>query len=402
MKRNQRNILVYRFVQFLCWIVAGLLFKRRIRRNEVKGKKGPFVIIANHQASLDFVNLIGLSRRPLTFVISRSIYSSSPFKWFMTRMGVIPKQQFQTTLKDMRRMREAIDAGEILVIYPAGLMCEDGLPTPIPSATYQFLKWLRTDIYVARTSGTYFSMPKWTSGIRAGRTYLDTYRLFSKEELEQIDMETLKKRTDEALGFDAYREQEELLVKYKKNDNIEGLEHVLYVCPHCKREFFMRVKEKSTIYCTACGFAHKSDAYGFLHNVGGVGEEIRYVSDWSRMIYADLKAKIECGEQLALSAATDIHMIDEKKAKFVKVGEGKITLDADGFVLQANLRGEDVCLSVPIVSFASLPFKPGRYLEIQNGDDIYRCVLEDGPLVMKLINMVKIYYEIHTAAHAKV
>ena len=38
---------------------------------------------------------------------------------------------------------------------------------------------------------------------------------------------------------------------------------------------------------------------------------------------------------------------------------------------------------------------------IQNGKDIYRCVLEDGRLAMKFINMVKIYYELHEEAHAK-
>ena len=298
MKQNKRSILVYRFVQFLSWIVASLLFKRKILRNEIKGKKGPFVVIANHQASLDFVNLIGATRTPMTFVISHSFYSSLPIKGFMTRMGVIPKQQFQTTLRDMRRMREVIDRGDVLVIYPAGLMCEDGLSTPIPTATYQFLRWLRTDVYVARTSGTYFAMPKWTSGMRAGRTYLDIYQLVSKEELEAADLETVKQKTDEALDFDAYREQEKLLVKYQKNDDIEGLENVLYVCPHCKSEFTMQVKDKSTIFCTECGFAQKSDEYGFLHRVGEVGSEVRYVSDWSRMIYADLKDKIERGEDM--------------------------------------------------------------------------------------------------------
>ncbi|MBR5615179.1 MAG: 1-acyl-sn-glycerol-3-phosphate acyltransferase [Clostridia bacterium] len=401
MEKNQRNILVYRLVQFLSWIVSTFIFRRKILRNEVKGKKGPFAIIANHQASLDFVNLIGVTRRPITFVISQSIYNSSPVKWFMTRLGIIPKQQFQTTLKDMRRMKEVIDAGEILAIYPAGLMCEDGLPTPIPTGTYQFLRWLRTDIYVARTTGMYFCMPKWTKGMRAGRTHLDVYKLFSREELESADLETVKRKTEEALGFDAYREQEQMMVRYSKGGCIEGLQNVLYTCPHCKTEFSMQVKEKSVIYCTACGFAHKSDACGFLHDVGGVGREVRYVSDWSRMIHDELKDKITRGEENTLSVSTAIHMIDEGKNKFVEVGQGRVTLNAEGFVLEGRIRDEDVHLEIPIVTFASLPFKPGKNFEVQHGSDIYRCVLADGRLAMKFIHMVKIYYELHEAAYAK-
>jgi len=52
---------------------------------------------------------------------------------------------------------------------------------------------------------------------------------------------------------------------------------------------------------------------------------------------------------------------------------------------------------IPTTSFASLPFQPGKYLEIQCGEQIYRCFPDNGALVMKMINMVKIYYEIHTA-----
>lgn len=33
--------------------------------------------------------------------------------------------------------------------------------------------------------------------------------------------------------------------------------------------------------------------------------------------------------------------------------------------------------------------------ELFSGEDIYRCVLGDGRLVMKFINMVKIFYELH-------
>lgn len=402
-RKTTRNMIVYRFVRFLSQIVSKLIFKRKILRNEIRGKKGPYVVIANHQASLDFVNLIGMTRTPLNFVISQSFYQSSPVKWFMTKIGVIPKQQFQTTLKDMRAMKSVIDDGEALVLYPAGLMCEDGLSTPIPVATYQFLKWLRADVYVARISGSYFVMPKWTRGMRSGRTYMDVYRLFSAEELAETDVEVIKQKTDEALLFDAYREQEKLLVKYQKNDQIEGLQHVLYMCPHCKREFTMQVKDDSVIYCTECAFEQRSDEYGFLHHNGEVGRELRYVSDWSRMIHDAQKQRIESGEERELSAKTKIFVVDPNRHKFVPVGEGTLTLTPDHMTLVGEVGGEALDVSVSTATFASLPFSPGRYLELQHGNDIYRCVLEDGKLAMKFIHMIKAYYELNVMSceHAK-
>ena len=394
MHYKKPNLLCYRIAQIAAWLVATFVFRRKILRNEIKGKKGPFVVIANHQAALDFVNLIGATRRPMSFVISNAFFNTLPIRGFLTKMGVIPKQQFQTTVRDMKRMKAVIDHGEPIVIYPAGLMCEDGLSTPIPAATYKFLKWLDADVYVAKTSGTYFAMPKWTSGFRPGRTHLDIYKLFSREELKNLDMAQVKSRTDEALLFDAYREQEAFRVKYSNGSNIRGLEHVLYQCPHCLAEFSVEAVEKDRLRCSACGYEQGSDAYGFLHKTSSHGEELRYVSDWSLGIYGRLKEKLVSGEVADLSTPVTIRMIDYDRKKFLDVGHGTLSLNARQFTIDGVIREQPVSLAVSIAGVPTLPFKPGKYLEVQDGNDIYRCVPEDGRLVMKFINMVKIFHEL--------
>ena len=394
MHYKKPNLLCYRIAQIAAWLVATFVFRRKILRNEIKGKKGPFVVIANHQAALDFVNLIGATRRPMSFVISNAFFNTLPIRGFLTKMGVIPKQQFQTTVRDMKRMKAVIDHGEPIVIYPAGLMCEDGLSTPIPAATYKFLKWLDADVYVAKTSGTYFAMPKWSSGFRPGRTHLDIYKLFSRGELKNLDLGQVKSRADEALLFDAYREQEAFRVKYSNGSNIRGLEHVLYQCPHCLAEFSVEAVEKDRLRCSACGYEQGSDAYGFLHKTSSHGEELRYVSDWSLGIYGRLKEKLVSGEVADLSTPMTIRMIDYDRKKFMDVGHGTLSLNARQFTIDGVIREQPVSLAVSIAGVPTLPFKPGKYLEVQDGNDIYRCVPEDGRLVMKFINMVKIFHEL--------
>ena len=393
MKYKKPSWLHYKFAQFVCGIVARFIFKFKILRNEIKDKKGPFVVIANHQAAYDFVNLIGLCKRPMSFVISNSFYSSLPIKGFLAKMGVIPKQQFQTATVDLKRMKRVVEAGEPLVIYPAGLMCEDGVSTTIPRATYKFLKWLDADIYVAKVSGTYFAMPKWGKGFRPGRTTIDVYKLFSKEELKEMDVKTVQEKAEKEILFDAYREQEELRIKYGKEQNIENLENVLYICPHCHEEFTMAVENKDTIACTKCGYTQQSDEFGFMHHIKGPGKEIRYVSDWSKFIFEKVKEKIQAGEN-SLSASTKIQMIDSKKKKFVEVGHGTIKLSEEGFFLQGVLQGEDFSLTVPITGIPMIPFGPGKYIEIHKGMEIYRCVLDEGKLAMKFVNMLKVFYEL--------
>ena len=80
---------------------------------------------------------------------------------------------------------------------------------------------------MAKTCGTYFAMPKWTSGFRPGKTTLDVYKLFSKEDLAGMDIREIWEKTRQALQFDAYREQEQLLVKYQKGDQVQ--ENMLFL-----------------------------------------------------------------------------------------------------------------------------------------------------------------------------
>lgn len=398
MNYNKPSALHYKFAQIVSWFVANFIFRRKFIRNEIKDKKGPFVVIANHEAVLDFVNLIGATKRPMSFVISSAFFNTLPLKKFMTKMGVIPKAQFQTSMKDLRQMVSVIKNEGSIAIYPAGLMCEDGLSTPIPQATYKFLKLLNVDVYVAKTTGTYFVMPKWAEGISPGRTYMDIYKLFSKEELAEADEATIKVKTDEALLFDAYREQEQYLAKYKSNRVLSGLENVLYMCPYCKTEFSMQVKDKNVLQCSECGLTYSSDIYGFLHKESCFGPDMRYVSDWSRLIHEDMKSKIEEGLVQSFTAKTKIRMINFEKNKFIEVGSGTISLSTEELRIDGIVKEETINLAIPTAHFPTLPFKPGKHLDIQHNSDIYRCVLEDGRLAMKFIHMIKSIHELKESA----
>ena len=391
--------LAYALFKLLANTVARFKFKRKFLRNEIKGKKGPMVIISNHAAALDFVNLIGATRRHMHFVVSNAFYNTLPFKGIVKRLGLIPKQQFQTTLGDMRKMKAVIDQGGILVIYPMGLMSDDGAAQPLPNATYQFLKWLRADVYMAKNIGTYFSMPKWREGgMRGGKTLIDIYKLFDAKELEAASLDLIQQKTDEALQFDAYEEQEALLIKYQNGHNIKGLEHILYMCPHCGKEFTIRTKGVDTLYCEACGFTETADAYQLLHNTGSVGEEIRHPSKWSALIRQAVKNDIEQGTLTALEIEVTVETLTSGMRSFKEIGNGTLTLTREQFTLTGTLNGAPACITAPTLSFPSLPYKPGAYIELQNGDSIYRCLPKNGDPITKMIHMVEIFYEQQSAA----
>ena len=385
----------YRFVQFLAWFPATFLFGRRVRRNEIRDLAGPFCVIANHECAMDFVNLIGLCRRPMRFVISYCIYNTLPLRGIVSRLGLIPKQQFQTKPTDLLEMRRTVQDGEPLVIFPAGLMCEDGLSTPIPTATGKFLKWLDVDVYAARTTGAYFVQPKWAKKKRPGRTYLDVYKLLGREELAALDEAAVMDRVNAALLFDAYREEEENAIANPRNRQIEGLHNVLYQCPHCLSEGSTETA-RDTIRCRVCGFEERSDAMGLLHKTGGPGEELRYVSDWSRLIREETRRQLDAGELTELSCRAVVRLLDLEKGRFEDASRGTLTLGPKGF----RFEGAPLNFTVPIAALPTLPFRPGHHIELQKGDTIYRCVPDEPQCLMKFVNYVELTYE-NRRAHAE-
>ena len=388
------NGAVYCLAQALGLFMSTFVFRKKTLRNEIKGVKGAYVVIANHEAQLDAANIICATRRRMTFVASNSFYESLPVHGLLEKLAVIPKQQFQTSITEMKKIKAVTDSGNPLVIYPAGLMCEDGLSTPIPRGTYKFLKWLGVDVYAARTTGTYFAQPKWAKKMRPGRTYMDIYKLMSADEVKSLSLEDIEEKVNGALLFDAYREQEKYLCRYSQNENIEGLQNVLYMCPNCEKEFSVKVKDKSSIYCTECGYEEKSDGYAFLHLKGVIGKELRYVSDWSRQIFKKVKEDIRNAPDTVLAVKTKIHIIDHARHRFYEAGSGILSISQKIISLKGEINGASLDIAAATANYPTLPFGPGRYIELQIKDKIYRCVPEDGRQVMKFINHIKAFYEL--------
>ena len=70
MRYRRPKLWVYRIAQAVSWLASTLVFRLKVIRNDIKEKEGPFLVIANHQCALDYVNLIGATKRPMSFVLS--------------------------------------------------------------------------------------------------------------------------------------------------------------------------------------------------------------------------------------------------------------------------------------------------------------------------------------------
>ncbi len=394
-KNNYRkpNPIIYGIFSFASKILSFLKFNLKIEKNELKGVKGSYVVIANHESALDFVNIVRVIKGRAHFVISNAFYKTFPFRFIVEKLGLIPKNQFQTMPSDLKQMKMVVDNGLPLVIFPAGLMPENGICTPIPKATGKALKWLNQDVYLAKSNGSYLTNPKWSSKWRKGKTTLKVEKFIAKEELSNITSEEIQEKVEEALYFDAYKSNDVEKVPFKNGDNVVGLENVLYKCPLCGKSYTIISEDKNVLKCVSCGYKVYSDKYGALYKENGKEGIFKFPSDWSLYIEEEIEKKIDENPNYKLECVADVYILDEKKHKFVIGGNARLTLDKNGFKLNGMIDGEKIEKDFFIKNYPSLPLKPGKSFEIQDGKTILRIC----PIVPKVctewVSTLEIFYK---------
>ena len=395
-KKNYKkpNWFIYYIYKLICKFLAKFKFNLKVLRNETKGLKGPYVIIANHEAVIDFINIAATVKKA-HFVISYSFYHSLPIQPLLKATGVIPKQQFQTSTVDMKAMKAVLDNNMPFVIYPAGLMSEHGTATPIPPSTGKFLKWLGHDVYVAKSTGSYLTSPKWSKIKRKGRINLDIYKLYDKTELKSLSNDELYNRVIQELDFNAYQSQETNPIEYKNGNNIEGLEYVLYKCPKCGKEFTNEVENSDTLICNCCGNQAKANKYGILEKVNEDDVIYNHPCDWAQNIENELYEEIKNNPDYTLEDECEIRMIDYKKHKFVPVGNGNIKLNKEFITLTGTVNSEEITKTFKLNQYPILPFKPNVHFEIQENNDIYRIYLKNSNMATKWVYSIKSAYKIN-------
>jgi hypothetical protein len=404
--KKEKHIALKKPNRFVFWLfktaskfAAKFLYNCKIGKNELKGSKGRRVLIVNHESAIDFIFVGASLRENAHMVISSSFYQSVPSMYqFLKRSGVIPKNQFQTSLTDMRLMKQAVESERPLILYPAGLMTESGESTLIPNATGKTLKWLDADIYLAKISGSYLTKPKWSAVKRKGKITIDITKFMDREQVKALSNEEMQTAITDALYFDAYKHNDVKRVEYKNGDNVEGLEHVLFRCPKCGKEYGLQVSGKNALICDACGLTLTADKCGLFTVTGIDNPDFKYASTIYNKIVADYSEEIKNDQNFRLETSAEVHMINDKKHKYVPVGNAKVTLDKENLILDGDINGQPFYKEIFSGSYPILPFIPGKRFEIQDGSTIYRIVPKDGKCVTKWITAFKTLFNIHKDA----
>ncbi len=357
-KKNKRigtpHKIIYPLAVFFFRIYYILIkgVKMDVDKSGLEGIKGPALVLCPHVSNIDHV-IVGHTLYPIrpTFVLSEHFITTPIMRFALLKLlRAITKKMFCADVSTILNIIRAKNEGNVIVMFPEGRLNSFPKSHPVAEGTAALVKKLGIDVYTVCGNGAALVKPKWGCDIRSGNVRVTTAKLLSGEEAKNASVEDIERVLDFAIK---HNDEEAAAGEcYKSHDRTKGLDGVLYLCPHCKKEFTLKT-EKHSIFCTECGYkAELTEDYRFKD------KEIGSVNEWYDLQNEELDLNIPLSDDIIVGA------VNENGDMVMNAGEGRVTLTYDSLTLNCTVFGEEISYSIPTEKIGGTPYTPKREFDI--------------------------------------
>ncbi|QSP94180.1 MFS transporter [Marinobacter salinisoli] len=117
-------------LRFCTWMLSHTMYRVSHRDLEKIPDEGAAVLVCNHVSYVDALILAGCHHRPIRFVMDKSIAEMTGLKSFFKLAKTIaicsPKQDPETYETAFRRIKEELEGGHLVCIFPEGKLTKSG------------------------------------------------------------------------------------------------------------------------------------------------------------------------------------------------------------------------------------------------------------------------------------
>ena len=389
---------------YLTWLIQMLSKmmligkEHKVEKFNMEGLKPPYLLLSNHMSFVDF-ELVSLGTYPHRVNNVVNIDGFYMRAWLLEWIGAICTRKFTTDLHLVRSIRKVLERGDVLCMYPEARYSPAGTTSYLPESLGMLVKKSKVPVVVALHHGNYLHSPFWNFRKKRKVPLYTTFtKIWDPEDLEKLSVEEINEGLKKALTYDDYKYQKENGILIKEPYRAEGLNKILYQCPHCKTEHKMS-SEGAELFCTECGKRWYLNEDGTLKALEGE-TEFSHIPDWFEWERAEVRAEIERGEY---SFEDDVEVYSLPRCyKYEPLGFGKLTHDPkEGFVLTGHYRGKDYRIQrMPLqtnslhVEYDFLRIKPFDLVDISTENDSFYCYTTKKDVITKLAFATEEIYKI--------
>ena len=358
--------------------------------------KNPCLILMNHSCFLDLkiASKIIFPKRHFIVATTDAFVGKN---WLMRQIGCIPTQKFTTTLGLINDINYCINTLKTSVLlYPEAGYSFDGRTTEIPKRLGVLVKKLNVPLVTIITDGAFNFQPLFNNlRYRKSKVTAEVKCLVTKEQVKELSSQEISDLIIKEFSFNAFKSQLENKVIIDEENRAEGIERILYKCPHCLAEGAIK-GEKTKLTCSNCGATYTLTELGELKGEN-VEAKFNNVTDWydferlcARQEILDGKVNIELN--------VDIKIIADYKALY-SVGSGKLVQNENGLTLYDENGNELFFQSATSTYSLNVDFfwyEIGDVICIGNTERLYYCFPKTNFPVAKSRLIAEELYKIKT------
>ena len=215
-------------------------------------------------------------------------------------------------------------------MYPEASYSFDGTATKLPRKMGVLFKALSAPVCMITTYGSFARDPLYNNLQKRKVKVSATMKcLLTPEEIKKASVEEIDDILDEAFSFDYFRWQKENGIRITEKFRADGLNRILYKCPHCMKEGETE-GIGTTFVCHNCGALYDMDEFGCLESRSG-NTRFSHIPDWYAWERECVRKEVTDGTY-CLDTDVKIGMIVDYNALYM-VGEGHLHHDPSGFTL---------------------------------------------------------------------
>lgn len=309
------------------------LFPTRFRyttegMEKIKGQ--PCLILMNHSSFID-LKIVSKIMYPRGYGIVCTHDTLMGKEWLMRFLGCVPTRKFVSDISLIRDMEYLLKEKKTSVLmYPEAGYSFDGTTTTLPRKMGVLLKKLGVPVVSIITQGAFARDPLYNMlQLRKVNVSAHVKCLCTAEDVKEKSVKELDEMLDEAFSFDNFAWQKENNIQITESFRADGLQRILYKCPHCGAEGQLEGKG-TDLTCHGCGKVWELTTLGQLNARAGE-TEFPHIPDWYAWQRAQVRKELEDGTYL-LDTNVSIGMLVDYKALYM-VGDGHLRHDENGFLL---------------------------------------------------------------------
>ena len=322
---KKRHAAVFAFLRFA--MAPFLWLRYHYRAEKAPIRKGPCIVLSNHQATMDPFFISKAFPFQLYFYASDDLFNLKVSPLIRYLAAPIPKSKSVADLKAVMISLRVLREGGAIGITPEGNRTLSGRQWEMGDSVAKLVKTAKVPLVLFNLCGGYGTDPRWGIKIRRGTKFVGRVRrILTPEEYAGMSDEELFGVIKNELDVDDTLSGE----RYKSRRRAEYIERALYMCPVCGS--IGTIHSHGTGFCcTSCKTeAEYTEDLKISPPVGGYSR----IYEWYEWERQEIVRRILGGEKI--SDGDILFRESVKLQKKIKLPGNTVTLDKDSLMISGG------------------------------------------------------------------